>query len=536
MKSSQTSLNRIGTMGAARYLLSTKSPEQFQIELCDDDHIQNYLMHLTNEKSWLVFKKYIQAEIKKIKKELSDVPGDTQLQKTLAQLELQEKNTQKIDALIQDGKLQEWFTLKDETALHMEHAETVTDVATTLDEMVNQSIDYSEQLSTMEHAEKIVELTPAIELMRSIPLINDYVRGLNYLREAYEAYRDPHIPQRKTKIAASLFGGLVSLGMGIVGSLLLAGAGLMATTAAVVITPIVISALTVGIYSVALYRDGYILHQAKKQYAKMANEMYLLDSDMASEKEVIISRYLNQLPEENSMSAELAETHNAINDKRNELIEFLRKYPAWHSRAIALRYQLTDLCHERNEQLLLQHELHEKIIEKFYLNPRIARLSIQKVNLAYSLNQLNQARIKARRKVMMSVLSCVGVGFALLAVCMTGGLALGFAALGAGILVSSTVVKLYISHREKNNAKENMTQSPQNQIQFHAGELQIEKRLLHGKQQDIAYSLARRVASVETAQKKMQKNAVKVVRDDKKVGEDIIKESDEDNESPHQSL
>jgi hypothetical protein len=60
----------------------------------------------------------------------------------------------------------------------------------------------------LEHHQELLEMMPEV---RSIPIINDYIRGLSYLREAYEAYRDPDTPARGKKIAAGVFGGLVRL-------------------------------------------------------------------------------------------------------------------------------------------------------------------------------------------------------------------------------------------------------------------------------------------------------------------------------------
>ncbi len=434
-------------MGAARYLLMTKPPEQFDIKLQDDDTMQNYILRLSSKKSWSAYKNYMQAEIKKLKKELSELDSTqvlyTQTKKNLDQLLLQEENTQKIDALIHDGNLQKSLISQDERA-YLAKTKTIEliDISPalrmTVDEMINQSMEYAEKLYAIDainHME--APLTTASEFLFSIPLIHDFAQGLNFFQESYEAIRSPKTPQRKMEIAAGLVGSLISIGLCVLGLFLVASAALYAV-------PIVIVSLIVGIYSVVLYRDGYVLYQAKKQTKKSKHKIKTLESEIIQIKEIIISDYLKaaQLTERES---EIKIIQQVIDKTREELVNVSQK----NSSDEKLFYEITELCLDRNEMILQHPGLHQDILEKFYSHPYLASLSLQKTNIVVSLHQLSQARNQARKKFIISILSCLAVGLGLAAVCAAGESVWVLALTGGVLLAGSTLARLYVTYQEK---------------------------------------------------------------------------------------
>jgi len=101
--------------------------------------------------------------------------------------------------------------------------------------------------------------------IHSFPIVGDFMRGLAYTKEAYDAIKNPKTPQRKMKIATGAFGGTVSFGSGIVAALFAKSVGLLATAAAATAVPIVLAAGVAGIYAVSVARDSYEIHQLRKK-------------------------------------------------------------------------------------------------------------------------------------------------------------------------------------------------------------------------------------------------------------------------------
>jgi hypothetical protein len=88
----------------------------------------------------------------------------------------------------------------------------------------------------------------------------------------------------------------------------------------------------------------------------------------------------------------------------------------------------------------------------------LMRLGLQKTNLDFALRSLVDARSVARKKFIISAISCVAVSLALTAVCLTGVGAIAVAAVGTSLLIGATLAKLYVIHNEK-KTKANVAQA-----------------------------------------------------------------------------
>lgn len=146
---------------------------------------------------------------------------------------------------------------------HFTHfAEPSAEKTASTAEIIHQAKVYVASLEAMEKtsaASGAAEVAHAVSVLEVLPVINNFIRGIHYTAEAIQAMRDPNTPQRTAKIAAGLIGGAASISVGIVGSLLLAGVGGLVAG-----TPIILAAVTVGVYTVALSRDSYSLLIAHK--------------------------------------------------------------------------------------------------------------------------------------------------------------------------------------------------------------------------------------------------------------------------------
>ena len=270
--------------------------------------------------------------------------------------------------------------------------EHTTESSKSVDEIVYISLEYADKLIEIGHV--------TVESLEAVPLAGNFIRGLNNLREAWYAVRDPHTPQRKTKIAAGVFGGLVSIGCGIVGALLVAGTGLMASSAAIAAAPIVIASLIIGVYSVSLYRDSYVLHQARQLLGESRKKSVLLEEDMVRERDAIISTL-----------KEGKDVDEALDN-----------------------------------------------------DPRLLRLDLEKTSLDNATRVLEQARNQARKKVAISTISLIGGGLLLGAVCATGIGALITGVCAALVLIGVSMARLYVAYKEKQAHKQGASlahQSPE---------------------------------------------------------------------------
>jgi len=384
-------------------------------------------------------------------------------------------------------------------------SESLVEIGSTIDEFnesIHERINDLHEIS--HHAAGETEssaapehLTTTGEVVRSIPLVNEFIRGLNCLREAYEAYDDPHTPQRKTKIATSLVAGLASIGTGVVGALLLAGAGLLATTAAVIAAPIVIAAITVGVYAAILYRDAYTLHQARKQAEKAEIELNRIEAAFSREKEITISKHINNLPNQTLLddTTAIKKIQGDINAARQDLHDAATSKNSDPKMIDTLKHRIHDLSIARNSLIEKNSNLRKNIINDLQLNPRLAQLSMQKSQLTHSIKNLATARSTAKKKTFLSTLCMIGVGLALAAVCATGVGAIALAAVGAAVIVGASIVRVATVIKEKREAAAQKKEPAHTAVPPHtheyieSSELHIEKRFMHGQQHEIAKAL-----------------------------------------------
>ncbi|MDX1901829.1 MAG: hypothetical protein SFW66_07505 [Gammaproteobacteria bacterium] len=148
---------------------------------------------------------------------------------------------------------------KSTTGIIPEVGESVTETASEISNV-------SEEIAKMQsHSAEAVDSMAAAStsVVTVIPVVGDFVKGLNHGNEAYRAWQDPHMPQRKAKIATGLFGAAVFCGLGITSSLYLAHVGLLATIGAAVAMPIVLASAALGVYAVTVARDSYEVHQSR---------------------------------------------------------------------------------------------------------------------------------------------------------------------------------------------------------------------------------------------------------------------------------
>lgn len=387
-------------------------------------------------------------------------------------------------------------------------AESSAEMAATVREIIADKQEYMAGLEQETGNTSENPVTSQVIFARSIPLVNHFVRGLVYLHESYEAYKNPVTPQRKTKITAGLFGGLVSIGVGIVGALLLAGTGLMATGAAIYLTPIILAAAVSGVYAITLYRDAYILHQVRQKIEKTEKELKKIKNEITSTNEIIISNFIHSLtPEEKNNT--LKTLQNTIDEKRSELHAEYQSPRPDNAKINFLKNEIVPLCHQRNEIIKNTPEIHKSIIEQFQNDPRMARISMQKSNLINSLNRLQQIKNEARKKTGFSIASFIGVGLAVVSVALalTGVGALIVGAVAATALVGVSAGRVYnaIVHKKTIAAKQQEIINPIVYEQTHSSELLIEKELFQNQQENIAHALIHQISSAnDTPKKKYQ--------------------------------
>ncbi len=397
----------------------------------------------------------------------------------------------------------------------LEVTETLTEFsesATELADITSEWADFVKESSHMGEEggakEAVKEGSKAAQGIRAIPLISEFIYGLNCLKEAYSAYKNPHEGQRKTKIMAGVVGGLASIGAGIVGSLLLAGVGALATAAAVFAAPIVLAAIAVGIYAVALYRDAYVYQQSKLKFEKAQNELNVMENELFRAKEIIISNHLNHSNDPNL--TEIKKLQDTINQDRSHL------YSEMHgnknqTEIMAIKNRLNDNVLKRNKLMGNVPGLNDKLTAIIREDSRVIRLRLERSRLSNVVTNLQQARFTAGTQAGLSAVTIIGVSLALAAVCATGIGALVVGLIAATVLTGLAIVRVHdaIIKKSKASVKSDKTvKLPEESI--HSSELGIEKKLLHDHHEEIAHALIHQSVEQPSKPKVVKSNVVSI--------------------------
>lgn len=116
-------------------------------------------------------------------------------------------------------------------------------------------------------AETIRVYSPFI--MGSVGFITHLGEGVQGAKEAYRAYKNEKIGQRKTRILSSVLIFMLSgAGLGLATSLIAEALGATISGTAMVFAPVLIPGFLTAIYSLALWRKAYIFYRAKEEEAK----------------------------------------------------------------------------------------------------------------------------------------------------------------------------------------------------------------------------------------------------------------------------
>ena len=122
------SYSRVGTVGAARYLLLSQSFETLGIKFEGDHSVKNYLLHLSNEKIWHNYRDDVKKRVETTEKEIKEiehVPEQevrySELKQKLKLAQQHQHNCQEIDKLIANGDLQERLAVAAEIARYYPH-------------------------------------------------------------------------------------------------------------------------------------------------------------------------------------------------------------------------------------------------------------------------------------------------------------------------------------------------------------------------------------------------------------------------------
>ncbi len=248
-----------------------------------------------------LLKEYLTAEkdLEETRKEAMEKASDkideiSDLEKLVANLADQLKQECEKDLkLKQLVNTIEWLRQKESLAyLHLEsikpaQIEGGAETFASADDLVIQALDYTKQFDVVDHSRTLSGIPTAdtwIDAVRTIPVVNDFIRGLVYLWEAIEALDNKETPQRTAKMAAGFAGGLISIGTCIVGILLLGSVGLLATAAAAYVAPIAIAAATVGVYGITLVRDIYVLSEGYQQLQRSEAKLREINFAMENSK------------------------------------------------------------------------------------------------------------------------------------------------------------------------------------------------------------------------------------------------------------
>lgn len=329
--------------------------------------------------------------------------------------------------------------------------------------------------------------SPILQALSTLPLVNNFISGLSDLYEAYQAYRDPTLPQRRTKMGAALFGGAVSIGVGIVGALLLAGTGLMATAGAILFAPLVATALVLGVAAVSLYRDSYILHQARLEVEKMKEEVKRVDEEFAQAKEIIISRYFSQP----NLGGSLAITSiQAIQEKITKLYGDLKR-PGANTEQIKIELQQEIAL--RNRLINADPAIKKQVQDQFLNDPKLYGNYLQRSNLNRALRVLKESRGMARYKTVLSAITFVAISLLLTAALLTGIGAFVIAGIAtvalAGVAISRVYTKLKAKPKTVQLPEPVLPVEIEKPVRVHTSSLDIEDKLLNHQHDKIADAL-----------------------------------------------
>lgn len=521
-----------------RYLLTAKKPPELAI------NIDNYLSYLENQKTWDDYRKSIEDEIKLLKEEDASLHGNfpsitdlipnpdpniaikaerrKEIQQKLTNLYQEEKNYEQLDAFLKDHDLHEKILLEEEAVMHqheleiektkekvLNFSEATFEIHTNIIEVNDKVQEYAQELDKISQkagsadaaSTSAEHLSTGATTLRSIPLIGDFVRGLNLLREAYVAYQDPHTIERNTKIATGVVAGLTTIGAGIVGALLLAGTGLLASTIALFAAPIILGSAILGTYAAVLYRDHRILKQSSIELEHAEKILHNLNRDFAHETENVINNFINETPNQNlseevisiqRKELEIKDLVTQLHDaERNQIPE-----SALHS----LKDKIHTAHHERNKQIEQSQTLKKELIKKLQNDPRLARISIQKSKLAKSITLLNIAKRSAEKKRFFSAISTIGVGLALTALCLTGIGALVVGGIAATVLIAASVARVYQTRKENKQTQIEIAEH-HTRDHAHSSLYDIDYRLLHGKKAEIQGALIQQQEDLQRSPK-----------------------------------
>ncbi len=179
----------------------------------------------------------------------------------------------------------------------IETLENITDTGTSIEEVAISTQAYMQNIDELEATYQVSDsLGPVTSILYGVPLVNDFFRGLSYLKDAYHAYQHPETGQRNTKLFAGVFGGLVSLGCLIVSALLLGGVGALGTAAAAFAAPITVAAAAAGVCAVTLYRNYYMLRQINHHLELIQAKLIEVDKQIGITEESLKGKSVGSDP------------------------------------------------------------------------------------------------------------------------------------------------------------------------------------------------------------------------------------------------
>jgi hypothetical protein len=322
------------------------------------------------------------------------------------------------------------------------------------------------------------------EFFRAVPLVNDFIRGLIYLREGYAALKNKETSHRDLKIGTAVLGSSLSIGMGVVGVLLLAGAGLMATGAAIFLTPIVLGASILGVFSITLARDSLILRRIQKQTQEMEKHLTSINKELSLSREIFVTNYIHNLKKTGSKTLELISIQEEIETLRVQIT---------NSPDLKINQTIMQLCEKRNHLIAQNNDLSNSIHDAYQKDPRITRITLQRVRCLHALHKMEDTKITAKKKVGLSTLSIISFAliFSTLFIPGVGALVVGGIATAAVLAVSTK--RLYDYYQRKTapplqNINKNVVPL-QTDKASHTSVLRIDKQLFAHHQHQIADAL-----------------------------------------------
>lgn len=300
----------------------------------------------------------------------------------------------------------------------------ITEGSEIVSDLVEESGDCMYHINQLQHAKPIAHTVYAA--FTGVGIVSMFFYGIECLKEAYQAYKNVATTQRKTKIMTGVFAGLASIGTAIVGALFLAGVGALGTAAALFAAPIVLAAISVGIFTATLYRDSYVLHQIRMQVKKLENTLHARNKELTETYSALIK---SATPLELFMELENLQTSIHLHEK------LLQENPKEKKK---LTHILSNLYTKR-EEIIQGNDL----FKHHFNNPRIQRLTIERRQLTQSLEELKQVRNDAKSTAVLSTFCLIGVGLCLGAVLATGIGALIIGGLAACIFSAMAIKGAY---------------------------------------------------------------------------------------------